>query len=432
MRAGVRYDGADWSAVVVGADGEVVARNRLVADRHVGVARVAEWLSTGRHPIRAVTVDVSALLEPERRRRILAIRIAPRAPADAIHELAVAEELVATVRGTLHIGGGHDMRGRPLVDLDLASLRAEIAAVKTDDMVASISAVGSIANPEHEQRAADVILAAFPGARVSLSHDFFSTALRDRDFTSTANAALLGSGEELAALLESTLSRQLPGVEVSFALNDGGCAPIRRLGATPAHAVLATAGLRVQGARHLADVSDGDVAILDDDGIEVGSVQLGVPSAHSVVTRGRQPSLASNTARVGRLSRVPTADSPLAAVVVDARSVEGAPPPGVPEPSVHATDDLAALGAAVAPLSSWADFLAHAASTAELQAALRSAEEDLRSQTIHWGAAPDATRLVESNAYTFAYGSRHVVRIRARVVGDYVGVPTDADIQAVR
>lgn len=421
MRAGVRLDRARWIAVVVDARGEIAAEHEQSSDADDGVAEVLGWLARhAGHALQSVTFDVSAMLRPEEQPRVVAIRIAPRPAVDAIHELRVSPELAGSVRGTVHVAGGHDMRGRQLTDLGLAGLACELDSFGSGALVASVAAVGSIANPEHEERVADAILAAFPDARISLSHEFFSNALRDRDYTSTANAALLRSSERLAARIEQAAGRQLPGVAIAFGLGDGGRAPIRRLSTTPVHAMHAGTALCVQGARHLAGVEDGDLVVVSDDSTIVAHVHHGVPAANTLVKRGREPSLASNTARIDDHS--PALHSELIApvAVVDARRADAAPGPGLPEPTIRAEVDLGALGAAVAPLSSWADYLGHATSAAGLQGVLRSTEEELLSQTIHWGAGPDATRVVESNAYTLAYGSRHVVRIRVRVIGDWV------------
>jgi len=420
MRAGIRFDGARCSAVVVDAWGAVIAEYAQSSEPEQSVHEVFGWLARRAGALSSVTLDVSTLLRVERQKRIIAIRIGPRPAIDDIHELAVSPQLIDSVRRTVHVTGGHDMRGRPLRDLGLETLRRELEAVGPGDLVASVTAVGSIANPDHEQRAADVILAAFPDARICLSHDFFSSALRDRDFTSTMNAALLQSGEELAARIEQAAHAQLPGVPVSFGLNDGGRAPIRGLGTTPVHALHATAALRIQGARHLAGVSEGDLVIIDDDSVVVGHVHNGVPAARTVVKRGREPGLASNAVHTDTYSPTLISDFLTPAAVLDVRASSAPLPTNAPEPTVQTAVDLAALGAAVAPLSSWADFLGQASSALELQAGLRSTEEDLRSQTIHWGAGPNATRVVESNAYTLAYASRHVARIRVHVIGDWV------------
>jgi hypothetical protein len=433
MRAGVRFDGTRCIVVVVDADGMPAAEHTQSFDPERGMNEIFGWLA--RLPgaaLESVTVDVSALLQAERQKRVIAIRISPRPAVDEIHEMPVSAELADSVSHTLHVTGGHDMRGRPLRDLGVASLRDALHQASGDaELVAAVTAVGSIANPDHEQRAADVILEAFPDARISLSHDFFSSAFRDRDFTATANAALLQSGEQLAAGIERAAREQLPGAAVSFGLNDGGRAPIRRLGATPVHAIRAAAALRVQGARHLADVDEGDLVIIEDDAAVVGHVHNGVPAAHTVVKRGREPSLASNGARVDTYSPTMLSDLLSPAAVVDARADVSRMPPFTPAPGLRAGVDLGALGAAVAPLSSWSDYLGHASNATELQAVLRLTEEELRSQTIHWGAAPDCTRVVESNAYTLAYGSRNVVRIRVRVTGDWMTAAALADAAVV-
>jgi hypothetical protein len=419
VRAGVRFDGARCIVVLVNADGSVAAGHEQTApDAEHGVPELLGWLARhGGDDLRSVTFDVSTLLRFEDRGRILAIRVSPRPAVDDIHELGIAPELTASVRGPLHLTGGHDMRGRALAGLALDALDEALADLDpTDRVLASVSAVGSIANPEHEQRVADAIFARFPDARVSLSHEFYSSALRDRDFTATANVALLESGERLAGLIESAASVHLPGVEVAFGLNDGGRAPIRRLGATPVHAVRAARPLAVQGARQLAGFENGELVLIDED-VAVIHVHDGVPAVQSVLARGLERGLASNWVRIDSWTPALTTVGASPAAVVVTQS-DRTLPIGAPEPTVRCDVDLIALGAAVAPLSSWADFLAHASTSAELDGVLRATEEELRTQATHWGAAPDDTRVVESSAYTTAYGSRNVIRIRVRVIGD--------------
>lgn len=424
MRAGIRFHDGRCIAVIADAHGKVIAEYSQPFDPDDGIDEVFGWLARrAAASLVSATLDVSELLKLERKGRIVAIRISPRPAVDQIHELGVSAELEGSVHHTLHITGGHDMRGRQLMDLNLQTLAAELKATdRGGGLVASVTAVGSVANPDHEERAADVILAHFPRARVSLSHAFFSTSLGDRDFTSTVNAALLAPGERLAKRVERAAERHLPAVPIFVGLNDGGRAPIRSLGATPVHASRSATALRTQGARHFAEVNEGDVVIIDDDTITVSHVHRGVPAAQTVVKRGRGPRLASNSVRIDRHVPIFRSDLLAAAAVVDIRSPDTPLAPYAPEPTVGTDVDLIALGAAVAPLSSWADFLGPASTAAQVTSGLRSTEEDLRAQTIHWGAAPDSTRVVESTAYSLAYGSRNVVRIRVHVIGDWIDV----------
>jgi hypothetical protein len=401
-----------------------LAENEMLSPDDHGLEEILKWLAkmatqNDDVSLKSVTFDVGGLLRPDPSGRVLVLRISPRPPVDAVHTLATPDDLRSCVAASLTLRGGHDSQGREFRPLDLASLRNALSEHDTGNgVVAAITAVGSTGNPEHERRAADVILDLVPGARISLSHSFYAKAFRDRDYTTTLNASLLVRGEQLAERFDLVAAKLLPGVPVSFGLNDGGRAPIRLLGATPVHAVRATPALRVQGARQLADLDDGDVAIIDEDSAVVGHVQRGVPAAQGLVRRGDRPGLASNVGRVEQYSPryVERANGPSA--VVDSRFE---PDLDRDESKIsYARVDLGALGAAVAPLSVWSDSLRYASNSDELRRILRDVEEDLRSQCIHWGAGPESTRLIESSAVRTAYGSRDVVRVRVRVIGDWV------------
>ncbi|WP_130282419.1 hydantoinase/oxoprolinase family protein [Microcella alkaliphila] len=408
--------------VAVDADGEIVGEYSHSIGQEDPFPELFDWIAHRSNVgVRSVTVDVGGLLSMERERQVVAVRIRPRPAADPLHELPVPPDLRDSRLTVIDVTGGHDMRGRRLMDLEVASLTAALRGISSDtELVASVTAVGSVANPEHEQQAADALLSAFPFARVTLSNEFFSNSFRDRDYTAAMNACLMSSGDQLAAQIEQAARVQLPGVPVYFAVSDGGRVPIRRLGATPVNALHAGAALGLMGARHLAAVDEGEIVITDDAGAQVGRVHAGVPATHTVIRRGREPALACNAARIDPYSPSLLGEPERPAAVVDARSHDAVSMRGDLESTVRARVDLTALGAAVAPLSAWADFLGHASSSDELDSWLRATQEDLRSQVVHWGAAPESTRVVESTAYTLAYGSRHVVRIRVRVIGDWV------------
>lgn len=421
MRAGIRLAAADWTAVVVDDTGAVIAEHTEPSSETASAGDAFAWLaSVGGGRLRSATLDVSDILGREPRSETLVVRISPRAPIDAAHELAVSAKFAGIVTRSIHVSGGHDMRGRVLAPLDQHALERELAG-SGDHLVVAVTAVGSIANPEIEQRSADLILAAFPESRVALSHDFYSNAIRDRDFTATMNAGLLIAGEALAARIERSAEHHLPNVPVFVALNDGGRAPIRRLGATPVHALNSSKAMRVQAASQLTQVTEGSIVIVADGAIEVGHVHGGVPATNTLVKRGQEPSLASNTARITRYSSTvfDTALRPAKVLLTGAR--DDPIPPHVPKPSHVVSTDLVAYGAAVCALSAWADFLGRASNATELRTLLSTTEEDLRTQMIYWGADPGTTRVIESSAYTLAYGSRNVVRARVRIIGDWIG-----------
>jgi hypothetical protein len=369
--------------------------------------------------ITEITADVGRVLMERKLADVVAIRISPRPPADDFHMTVLPPLVEPAVTRTVHVRGGHDLRGRPLARLDLESFLADLPGILGSGVRnVAITSVGSTASMDHETRIADAILSNDRDVRISISSDFYSSVFRDRDYTAILNSALMETGEELAAMLEEAGRRQFPATHLSFAKNDGGRAPLSRLALAPVHGLRAEPAMGILGAAMLAGILDGEVILCMEAAASVGHTHGGLPVARSLIRQGFDASLASNAAILEPYTVHHPVRTDIPSVVADLREgLETALPFGL-VPTLPAVQDAALVGSAVAPLTAWIDRLETVSGRADLKRAQNLAEEDAHSAAVQLGANPGHTHIRESNVYAMPYGNPGIVRIRVQAAGE--------------
>lgn len=369
-----------------------------------------------------ITADVGHVLAARKLAQVIAIRISPRPPADAFHVTGLPDLVEPAVTSTVHVSGGHDLRGRPLAPLGLAAFLAALPEILSEDVRnVAITSVGSTASSDHETRIADAILSNDSEIRISISSDFYSSVFRDRDYTAVLNSALMETGEELAAMLAEAGQRHFPSATLSFARNDGGRAPLARLSVVPVHGLRPEPAMRILGAAILAGVPDGEVVLCTDLDVAVGHIRKGLPVARSLIRGGYEASLASNAALIDPYTANHPVRPDTPTVVADLRSRQDAPLPFGLNATLPLVQDVALVGCASAPLTAWIDRLATVSGPPDLQKMQRLAEEDARSAAVQLGASPSQTRILESNVFAMPYGNPGIVRIRVQAAGEASG-----------
>ncbi|MEV8150740.1 hydantoinase/oxoprolinase N-terminal domain-containing protein [Arthrobacter sp. NPDC080073] len=437
MRIGLRLQGTSCRALVLDGHSVVAAAaaarcNTLAEAVDTTFEKLRRDLGAEIAKVTDITADAGPVLAARKLASVIAIRISPRPPADAFHVTGLPPLVEPVVARTVHVGGGHDLRGRPLAPLGLQAFLAELPDILSREVRnIAITSVGSIASKDHETRIADAILSSDSEMRISISSDFYSSVFRDRDYTAILNSALMETGEGLAAMLEASGQRHFPSATMWFAKNDGGRAPLARLAVIPIHGSRPEPAMQILGAATLAGALDGEVVICADSGVTVGQIRGGLPATRSVIRQGYEASLASNAAVVEPY----TADHPVRpevpSVIADLRSGQDTPLPFGLVPTLAAAHDAAQVGSAVAPLTAWIDRLETVSGRADLQLVQRRAEEDAESAAVQLGASPGLTRIIESNVYAMPYGNPGIVRIRVQAAGEVSGetIEDAAEIQ---
>ncbi|HJW00703.1 MAG TPA: methylhydantoinase [Arthrobacter sp.] len=365
-----------------------------------------------------VTADVGRVLAAGQPGDVVAIRISPRPPADRFHNTVLPALIEPAVIRTMHVRGGHDLRGRPLATLDLKAFLAELPFILSGRLRnVAITAVGATASPEHETRIADAILSNNSDMRISISSDFYSSVFRDRDYTAILNSALMQSGEDLAAMLEEAGHRHFPAATLSYARNDGGRAPLSRLAVAPVHGLHPDPAMAILGAATLGGLPDGEVVVCTDAGVSVGNTRRGLPVSHSLIRQGYEASLATNAAIVEPYTANHPVRPGIPSVIADARTSQDTPPEYGLAPTLPGARDLNLIGCAATPLTAWIDRLERVSGQADLQRVQHRAEEEARSAAVQLGASPTDTRIIESNVFAMPYGNPGIVRIRVQAAG---------------
>jgi hypothetical protein len=428
MRIGLRLQGTICRTVVL--DGRTV----VSPGNEVRAGTLAEALESALEglfrefgsDITDITADVGHVLTARKLAHVTAIRISPRPPADAFHVTGVPNLVEPAVTSTVHVSGGHDLRGRPLAPLGLAAFLAELPDILSEDVRnVAITSVGSTASTDHETRIADAILSSDSEIRISISSDFYSSVFRDRDYTAVLNSALMETGEELAAMLAEAGERHFPSATLSFAKNDGGRAPLPRLSVVPVHGLRPEPAMRILGAATLAGVPDGEVVLCTESDVAVGHTRKGLPVARSLIRGGYEASLASNAALIEPYTANHPVRPDIPSVVADLRSQQDDPLPFGLNATLSWVEDAALVGCASAPLTAWIDRLETVSGWPDLQQVQRSAEEDARSAAVQLGASPAQTHIIESNVFAMPYGNPGIVRIRVQAAGETSGETAD-------
>lgn len=421
MRVGLRLEGTRCRTVVldgraVVSTGQEVHAGSLPEAVELSLSGLRREFGSG---ITEITADVGRVLGERKLADVVAIRISPRPPADAFHMTVLPPLVEPAVTRTVHVAGGHDLRGRPLAPLDLEGFLADLPGILSGDVRnVAITSVGSTASSDHETRIADAILGNDRDIRISISSDFYSSVFRDRDYTAILNSALMQTGEDLAVMLEAAGRRQFPAALLSFAKNDGGRAPLSRLALAPVHGLRAEPAMGILGAATLAGIPDGEVILCSEAGSMVGHIHGGLPVARSLIRQGFDASLASNAAILEPYTAHHPVRADFPSVIADLRDSKDVALPFGLVPTLSAAQDAALVGSAVAPLTAWIDRLETVSGRVDLKRVQNLAEEDAHSAAVQLGATPGQTGIIESNVYAMPYGNPGIVRIRVQAAGE--------------
>lgn len=416
MRIGVSVGRERVVGVAIADDGSNVeheeeTRPDRIADGYDALLRelIARTPDCAAPSVSSIAFDLSAALEPRSEQPATLIRIAPRPPVDAGHELRRLGSVGPAPR-ILHIAGGCTTLGEELVPLEERALRRAATALPRGGRYV-VTGVGSVVNSEQEERVGEILLDAADPSSIDYSHLFPNSSFATRERTALTNSDLSPAAASLATSLTVISGELAPQARLYATTNGGGCVPLASIPLVPVHSLLSAAPTELIGAAALCGVDDGRLVVADSRGALFGEISAGVPT---VVPQHRDASgrpLATQSANVLPVTTSLLAgrrDPPLLVVR------EGAEPiPGL-GPHLRAEHDLRALGAAVAPLADWANRVLPVSNADEMQQALVTVRARVGARLVSFGAPPSQVRILEARVLATAYEHPNVVSVRVR------------------
>ena len=426
MRIGVRVTAREISAVALDAMGGLTSVRLLVARclTRAVIGVLDRVIAVAGGTVSSVVFDASGALTRDTAAGVVSVLIEPRRSPEPRRHLWAQEGIPVQVE---HVRGGHTALGLELVPLDEDALR-EIAARIPAGAHVVVSAAGSLVNPDHERRAAELLRSSLSFGSITESSAFYSDGLLVREFTAVLNSLLMASAERLAASLsDAVLHSAGAGVRAFVATNEGGCTPLTRLPITPVHSMRADVAGEMLGGAAVASRSAGRIVVAGHDAVRIGEFVDGLPSVVSRAALRDGTSLASSFAHVVPLTDLLLSGSAEPPVTILVEGAEAVLAPFGLAPS-HDTDvDLVALGAAVVPMSYWHNRVASVLGVEDIQRALSDGETIARANLVAWGAHPGGVSITESRVLATTYGEAQMIRIRVRGTADFpvVGVAVD-------
>jgi hypothetical protein len=363
--------------------------------------------------VEAVVFDVSEVLTPDDRKRVL-IRVEPRRPMSRAFELAPRTGWPA-VSHVLHVPGGHMSTGEELVSLELEPL-TEFCAQAEPGLDYVVTEAGALSASEHEERVADYLFEHAAPRRVELSHEFFGQGFETREHSASVNSILRDAAEVIAETTGLICEEVVPEARLYVVQNDGGAAPISRLALAPVHSLHSAAATAMLGAAALTHRTEGQVALLSPEHRVTATIKRGVLTVDPYQRGENGTLLATQTARVQPVTpvMVQSLGEDVAVVCLpEADTSDLEPGRGL---RVEESLDVVALGAALAPLADWVNRVITIRGGQDPTPHLEEAEALVSARLLAQGAAPNNIEIIESRFVTTAYENSLIASVRVRGV----------------
>ncbi|MGW3348164.1 hydantoinase/oxoprolinase N-terminal domain-containing protein [Nonomuraea rubra] len=261
LRIGIDVGGTNTDAVVLDADGRVIAKAKRPTTPEVteglraALDAVLAELGSGREHVTRVmlgtTHATNAILERRGLGRVAVVRLG--APATtAVPPLSDWPDDLrkAVSAGEAIVPGGHYVDGREISPLDLDAVRRFLDGVRADAV--AVTSVFSPADDGHERRVEELVRAEY-GLPVSVSSEIGSLGLLERENATVLNAALYGVAAHVTDALVTALAERGLG-ERGRREQGQGAQGARGQGAQ---------GARGQGARPYLAQNDGTLMTLE-------------------------------------------------------------------------------------------------------------------------------------------------------------------------
>lgn len=292
-RLGIDVGGTNTDAVILDGDQAVVAKNKASTTADV-VGGIVEAMgavldASGLAPddigrvMLGTTHATNAVLERRELATVATIRIGGPATKSVPPLSTWPDELRSVVSvGEVIVDGGFEFDGQEQVPFDEAALEAFLTDLDVAPDAFAVSSVFAPVSDAHEQRAADIIRAHHPDARISLSGAIGSLGLLERENACVLNGALMNVAASIVAGLEQALHHHGLSATPYFAQNDGTLMAIDRVQQFPVLTIGSGPANSMRGAAHLTGLSEAIVIDVGGTSTDIGVLASGFPRESTI------------------------------------------------------------------------------------------------------------------------------------------------------
>ncbi|MEV4083206.1 hydantoinase/oxoprolinase N-terminal domain-containing protein [Nonomuraea fuscirosea] len=317
LRIGIDVGGTNTDAVVLGADGQVLAKAKrpttpgVTDGLRAALDAVLDQVEDRAEVTRVMlgtTHATNAILERRGLGRVAVLRLGAPAttsvpplsdwPADLREVVSAGEAIVP---------GGHYVDGREISPLDLDAVRRFMDGVRADAV--AVTSVFSPADDGHE-RAVEALVRAEYGLPVSVSHEIGSLGLLERENATVLNAALYGVAAHVTDALVTALAERGLGARPYLAQNDGTLMTLEHAARLPVSTIGSGPANSLRGAAYLSGVSDAIVVDVGGTSTDLGVLAGGFPRESAaaveiggVLTNFRMPDILAIALGGGTVAR---------------------------------------------------------------------------------------------------------------------------------
>ncbi|MFI7640524.1 hydantoinase/oxoprolinase N-terminal domain-containing protein [Nonomuraea sp. NPDC049400] len=285
LRIGIDVGGTNTDAVVLAADGRVIAKAKRPTTPDVtGGLRAAldavlaeledGWGRIGRVML-GTTHATNAILERRNLGRVAVLRLGAPATTSVPPLSGWSDDLREAVSaGEAIVSGGHYVDGREIGPPGLDAIRRFLDGVAADAV--AVTSVFSPASGEHERLVEELVKAEY-GLPVSLSHEIGSLGLLERENATVLNAALYGVAAHVTEALVTALAERGLGARPYLAQNDGTLMTLEHAARLPVSTIGSGPANSLRGAAYLSGVSDAIVVDVGGTSTDLGVLAGGFP-----------------------------------------------------------------------------------------------------------------------------------------------------------
>jgi len=292
LRIGVDVGGTNTDAVIMDGNRVLAATKRSTSEDvsrgiHEAIRAVIDDMAVQPSHFDAVMIGtthfVNAFIQAQGLAPVAAIRIGLPASRNIAPFCSWPSQLRESVMGfATMIEGGFQFDGSPINPLDEKALR-EAARIIADKGIREIALTSIFAqvNCEHEERGAEILRDALPGASITLSSHVGRHGLIERENAAIMNATLRPLAAKVTGAIGSALADL--GIDAPFFVsqNDGTLMSTSHLRSMPVLTFAAGPTNSLRGAYFLSGVGDALVADIGGTTTDIGMLISGFPRQSS-------------------------------------------------------------------------------------------------------------------------------------------------------